>query len=308
MSTITFEDKVAIVTGAGNGIGRACAHELGRRGAKVVVNDYGGSTRGDDGGTEDSAGRVAEEIRSAGGQAVGNGTAVGSEQAAHEIRDQALSEFGKIDILVNAAGIVLYGGTTGLENEEIERLMTTNFMGAFHLMRSVWPIMESQKFGRIVNFSSSSALGFPELQVYGASKAALLALTTASSFEGEDCNIKVNCVMPLAAGRQLDSATHFPDDFANWFREKFPPALVAPGVAYLASEECKPNGEYFTLGGGRMSRLAFTVGDPHFDPELTVEGVAEHIDAIRDLSGGQPLTTANEEMEMYEDHIKNPFK
>ena len=301
MENIDFKGQVAIVTGAGGGIGRGIAMLLAQRGAKVVVNDYGGNPFGA-GGNSAMADAVVAEIRKAGGEAVANATPVGSVAAAQSIRDAALKAFGRIDVLVNNAGIVNYGGVEEIADADLDRVIETNFLGAFRLLRAVWPVMHKQGYGRILNVASNSSLGFGGMTAYAASKSGLMGLTADSARQGQALGILVNSLLPAAATRM---STSHPDGdtiapgFNKWLSTNFQPEKVAPAAVYLVSKAVTFCGEHYSTGAGRISRIAHIATDGYHSSQLTPEGVAAHIEQIRDTSRAQVVTSGPEELQRY---------
>ena len=301
MENIDFKGQVAIVTGAGGGIGRGIALLLGQRGAKVLVNDYGGNPFGAAGNAE-MTNAVVAEIRKAGGEAVANDTAVGSVAAAQSIRDAALQAFGRIDVLVNNAGIVNYGGVEEIADADLDRVIEINFLGAFRLLRAVWPVMQKQGYGRILNVASNSSLGFGGMTAYAASKSALLGLTADSARQGQALGILVNSLLPAAATRMSTShpdANSVAPGFNEWLSTHFQPEKVAPAAVYLVSKAVTFCGEHYSAGAGRISRIAHIATDGYHASPLTPEAVAAHIDQIRDTSHARVVTSGPEELQGY---------
>jgi len=279
---VRFDDRVAIVTGAGAGMGRSYAHELARRGACVLVNDSGTDPRGS-GASSAPAERVVDEIRSRGGQAVANTVSVGSADNARAIAAAALDAFGRIDILINNAGISSAGAFSAHTDESIERGVAVNFLGPFHLLRAVWPTMQSQAYGRILNVSSSAAFGGGENAPYAASKAGLIGLTLATAGEGAGYGVQVNAVLPSAYSRMIELA---PDpDFAAWFRAHLPAEKAVAAVLFFLSEPCDVTGCIFTAGGGRLARIGFVESEGFFETDLTPEVVRDRIGEAMSLDG-----------------------
>jgi NAD(P)-dependent dehydrogenase (short-subunit alcohol dehydrogenase family) len=278
MSVIEFTGQAAIVTGAGEGIGRATALALGARGAAVLVNDA----------DPELAGAVAAEIRAAGGVAQAETTPVGGHDAARAIAGAATQAFGRIDILVNNAGIASPGAFGVVADEAIDRVLEVNLLGSFALMRAVWPAMTAQGYGRIVNTSSNAALGTGISGPYAASKAGIIGLTKDAALSGEALGVKVNAIMPSASTRLLDK--HPDPAFRDWMARHMPAELAAVVTVYLASRACAATGEIFTAGGGRVCRLAFLESPGILDPALTPEAVAAAMPRICDLAGGSPVT------------------
>ena len=301
MENIDFKGQVAIVTGAGGGIGRGIAMLLAQRGAKVVVNDYGGNPFGA-GGNSAMADAVVAEIRKAGGEAVANATPVGSAAATRSIADAAVQAFGRIDVLVNNAGIVNYDNVEKISDADLDRVIETNFLGAFRLLRAVWPVMHKQGYGRILNVASNSSLGFGGMTAYAASKSGLMGLTADSARQGQALGILVNSLLPAAATRM---STSHPDGdtiapgFNKWLSTNFQPEKVAPAAVYLVSKAVTFCGEHYSAGAGRISRIAHIATDGYHSSQLTPEGVAAHIGQIRDTSRAQVVTSGPEELQRY---------
>jgi NAD(P)-dependent dehydrogenase (short-subunit alcohol dehydrogenase family) len=277
---IDFSGQAAIVTGAGSGMGRATALLLASRGARVLVNDPG---------QKDGirlAARVAEEISALGGKSVPDFTPVGTHEAGRSIVAAAKSAFGRVDVLINNAGIVRPGSVGKVPDEDIDRVHAVNLMGPYALLRAVWPVMVDQGYGRIVSISSSGALGSGISGPYASSKAGLIGLTKDAGIAGAPLGIRVNAVMPAASTSLMDN--HPDPAYRKWFSQ-FKPEQVAAVTAFLSSRNVSCSGEIFAAGGGRVSRIAFMEGVPWFDPEITPEGVASNIEQIMSLDRGRIL-------------------
>lgn len=282
MSEFSFEGRVAVVTGAGRGLGRAYARLLAERGAKVVVNDLGGSMEGD-GEDAGPAQKVVEEITAAGGEAVADTHDVSVPSGARAIIDAAIGNFGRIDVLVNNAGIIRYAGLPDIEAENLERHLAVHLVGSFNTLRAAWPHFVEQGYGRAVLTTSSGMFGLDNNLSYAAAKAGTVGLARSARLAGEPHNIKVNLIAPAAmtrmgGGEQPDDAQPVPG------QPYMPSGAVAPMVAYLAHESCPVNGEIYTAGAGRFARLfiASTEGYVHQDGPATVEDVAANWDTIND--------------------------
>ena len=294
--TIRFDGQAAIVTGAGGGIGRAIALELARRGAQVLVNDYGGDTFGR-GASADRAETVAAEIRAAGGKALANSTAVGTHAAARAIVRAALDAFGRVDILANNAGITLPGLIDAFSDDEVDAHFSSNLLGAYAMVRTVWPHMRRQNYGRILNTSSSAALGIGANAPYATTKAGLIGLTLDAAAEGKPHGIHVNAMMPTAYSRMIEQ---IPDPaFVEWFRANLPAEKVGAGVAFYVSRECALSGRVLTIGGGRVGRIAFFGNRGHFDSSGTAESVRDHAAEIDDLTDSILLDSCAAESGLY---------
>lgn len=278
--SLGLEGRVALVTGAGRGIGRETALALARRGARVLVNDYGGGASAAKPGSNEVAAAVVDEIAALGGEAVADATAVGTAEAAERIVGAAISAFGRIDILVNNAGGNITTGVEALDDSRAQTVFDSNFTGGWMLLRKCWPVMREQGFGRIVNVMSGSVLGLPGRATYAAAKAAYLGLTTVGANEGEAHDIRVNGVWPTANTRLMQGI----DDPELIERMKaFPPHLVAEAIAWFCSPECKATGEFYDVGGGSVARIAFARGEGFTDPALTAESLAAHFDKARGM-------------------------
>jgi NAD(P)-dependent dehydrogenase (short-subunit alcohol dehydrogenase family) len=291
---LNFEGQVAIVTGAGRGIGRATALALAKRGAKVLVNDYGGGFDTITPGTVDVAQQVVDEIVAAGGSAVANAASVGTGDSACAIVEAATNAFGRVDILVNnAGGSRPFHDVDADEDDVIERVIRTNLLGSLMMMRKVWPIMRAQKYGRIVNMSSNTVLGQAGMLAYVAGKGGVIGMSGASAAEGRPLGILVNTVMPQAYTRSVDE-TAAPGSM-DWFKPHTT-ELVAEGITYLCSRSCAASAEIFRIGGGRFSRMAFYGNEGILHADLTAETVAAEVDAARDMSGGELVPDAAYDM------------
>jgi len=299
---MSLKDQVVIVTGAGGGIGRAAALLLGRLGVRVVVNDYGGDTAGQ-AGDIGRAQAVADEIRAAGGEATANGEPVGSVRAAEKIRDAALAAYGRIDALINNAGIMAIGEVDEISDALLDRVIEINFLGAFRLLRAVWPGMKARGYGRIVNVSSSSLLGFGDRAPYGAAKAALIGLTADAAFNGKPHGILVNSLLPAAFTRLTNGEAGGADaiDPAMWemLREKFAPEFVASTAAFLVSPKLSITGEHIVSGANRVARLAHFETAGWRKPGLTMEDIALNIAEVRDTRRGAFVASGQEELALF---------
>jgi NAD(P)-dependent dehydrogenase (short-subunit alcohol dehydrogenase family) len=274
---LTFEGRVAIVTGAGRGLGRAHALELGRRGAKVVVNDLGGTVEGV-GGSFTPARNVAAEIVAAGGLAVANGDSVVPPEGGKAIVECALEHFGRLDILVNNAGVLDMAPLLDATDDHIDRTLATHLRGSFSVTRPALRLMLEQGYGRIVNTSSGAVLGSPVGVAYQSAKSGIIGFTRAIALLGKDSNVKANAVLPTAFTRMTDS---IPDlAFRAFMEERFVPERVAGAVALMSHESFGPSGECFLAGGGRMARLFLGVTPGFISEDATAEDFAEHLDDV----------------------------
>jgi len=276
---INFEGQVAIVTGAGGGLGKQHALELGRRGAKVVVNDLGGSVDGS-GGSASAAEQVAQEIRDNGGTAMSNDASVTDFEAVQAMVDETVAKWGRIDILVNNAGILRDKTFSKLELENWHAVIDVHLTGSLNATKCVWPIMVEQKYGRIVMTTSTSGLfgNFGQAN-YGAAKLGLVGFMNTLRFEGAKYNVFSNAIAPIAATRMTVELPGFEDS-----AEKLAPELVTPAVVYLCSEKA-PNGRIIQAAGGRYysADVRENVG-VDLGLGASVEDIEENIDAILDMT------------------------
>ncbi|MFK4105190.1 SDR family NAD(P)-dependent oxidoreductase [Streptomyces sp. NPDC019531] len=285
MSEFTFDGRVAVVTGAGRGIGRAHARLLAARGAKVVVNDLGGSMEGE--GTDTGpAQKVVDEIRAAGGEAVADTHDVSTEAGGKAIVDSAIENFGRIDILVNNAGIIRWAGLPDIDLDNLERHLAVHLIGSFNTLRAAWPHFVEQSYGRVVLTTSSGVLGLPNNLSYAAAKGGTIGLARSAKLAGEPHNIKVNLIAPAAMTRMGGGPEEEPEQPAEG-QPYMPSEAVAPMVAYLAHESCPVSGEIYTAGAGRFARLfiASTEGYTHEGGPASIEDIAGNWDAVNDEKG-----------------------
>ena len=283
---INFDGRVALVTGAGGGIGRSHAIELAKRGAQVVVNDLGGAVDGT-GGSQTAAERGGQEIKAAGGEAVANGDSVSDPQGAQNMVDQAVSTFGRIDIVINNAGILRDKTFAKMPLEDFQAVIDVHLMGAVYVTKAAFPIMKEQNYGRLVMTSSASGLyGNFGQSNYGAAKLALVGLANTLKLEGEKSDIRANCIAPVALTRMTEGL--MPEGTAD----KLNPALVTPAVLYLCSEEA-PTGHILEAGGGYISKVEIVEGmGIHLSGEVTPEDVADNYAKICDMSKARPFAAS----------------
>ncbi len=294
---VDFEGRVAIVTGAGNGLGREHALLLASRGAKVVVNDLGGSVDGS-GESLGPAEQTVEEIRARGGEAVANSSSVATVEGGKEIVAAALDNFGRIDIVINNAGILRDGSFAKIEAENWDAVVNVHLRGAMCVTRAAWTYMKEQSYGRIVCTSSNAGIfgNFGQAN-YGAAKAGLIGLTRVLAQEGKKANILANVVAPIARTRMTE-------ELLGRLASKLDPSLVSPVVAYLASEACSKTGEILSVGGGRVSRLFIGATPGIFDQQLTIEAVAGRIGEIFDEASYTVPASTSEETALFVNAIK----
>lgn len=301
MTGIRFDGRVAAITGAGNGLGRAHALELARRGAKVIVNDLGSTATGD--GSDDGVARsVVDEITSAGGEAVGHFGDVGSAEDMQAMIDLAIEKWGRIDILVSNAGAP--GGEPFSSPETWDKSLRVNLHGVVNPLRAAWPHFLEQNYGRVVNTSSSSMMGTPGSGPYPAAKAGVVGLTKVLASMYPDVNIKVNALMPTAWSRM--TALLPEGDYRDWLHDKFQPELVSAFVAVLCHESLDVCGEAFTVGGGRAARVLFELTDGWWEENPTAESFADKFDVV--MSGNNPIfaTSGQADLARYVDWNGDP--
>jgi len=276
MSKLTYEGKVAVVTGAGNGLGKTYALLLASRGCKVVVNDLGGSTHGE-GASSRAADLVVEEIKKAGGEAVGNYDSV---ENGENIIKTAMDNYGRIDIIINNAGILRDQSFSKMTQKDWDLIYTVHLVGTYKTCKAAWDIMRKQGYGRIINVASAAGLygNFGQAN-YSAAKLGILGLTKTLAREGASKNIKVNCIAPLAGSRM--TATVMPAEMVDALRPEF----VSPVVAFLAHESCESSGQVFELGAGWVAQLRWQRAKGGFLPygDASVEAVAAMWNKVTDF-------------------------
>jgi NAD(P)-dependent dehydrogenase (short-subunit alcohol dehydrogenase family) len=275
MVDLGFDGKVAIVTGAGGGIGREHSLLLASRGALVVVNDIGGAVDGT-GGDAGPAQKVVDEIKAAGGEAVADTNSVATPEGGQAIVQTALDAFGRIDIVVNNAGILRDKSFHNMTPDLVDPVIDVHLRGAFYVTQPAWVHMREQAYGRVVvTASSAGILGNFGQANYGAAKMGLVGLAHVLAQEGERYNIKANAVSPIAGTRMTREI--FGD-----LSDKLAPGLVSPVVAWLAHEDCPVSGHTYSVGGGRVARVFVGQGPGYMrtDAPLTLEDVRDHFDEI----------------------------
>jgi NAD(P)-dependent dehydrogenase (short-subunit alcohol dehydrogenase family) len=280
---LRFDGRVAVVTGAGNGLGKAHALLLASRGASVVVNDLGGDIHGTgaSGAASGAAQSVVDEIVAEGGTAVASTASVASVEGGESIVQTALDAFGRIDILINNAGIIRDRVFHKMEPGMIDAVLDVHLRGTFNVTRPAWIRMREAGYGRILNTTSiSGILGMYGQANYGAAKMGVIGLTRVLCHEGERFGIKVNALAPVAKTRMTDELMS-----ADWMQKALDPSRVAPVVAFLVHEDCPVTGEIYSAGGGRVNRFFIGLSPGYFTLDPTVEDVADNFDRIRDEAG-----------------------
>jgi NAD(P)-dependent dehydrogenase (short-subunit alcohol dehydrogenase family) len=276
MTAARFDDRVAVVTGAGRGLGYAYARLLAERGAKVVVNDHGGSLAGD-GADAGPAEQAADAIRAAGGEAVASTASVATRDGADAIIATALDHYGGVDILIHNAGNVRNASLKEMSYEDFDAVLDVHLRGAFNVVRQAFPIMCDAGYGRIVLTSSIGGLyGNRNVANYAAAKAGVIGLSNVAALEGAADGVTCNVIVPAAVTRMA----------AGIDTSAYPPMgaeLVAPVVGWLAHESCSVSGELFIALAGRVARAVIAESPGVSRPSWTVEDVGEHLDAIRNI-------------------------
>jgi NAD(P)-dependent dehydrogenase (short-subunit alcohol dehydrogenase family) len=282
-----FKDKVVIVTGAGGGIGREHALEFGRRGARVLVNDLGSNVRGEGGSA--MADTVVDEIKAAGGIAAPNYDSVSDPIQAKAIVDQAIAEFGTVDIVVNNAGILRNRTFKNTSIEDFTLVVQVHLLGSSYVSHAAWPIMYEQNYGRIVLTTSVSGIfGQFGQSAYGAAKMGLLGLMNVLALEGRSHGIKVNCLSPGADTRMTELVTELGIDADNP-RPTSHPQLVTPVALYLASEDAPTGTVMHALSGHYLRSDTFANKGVSLGAGATYEDLLANIDAVMDLQQAKPL-------------------
>ena len=278
MADIGFDGKVAIVTGAGGGLGRSHALELARRGARVVVNDLGGAVDGT-GTSKGPAATVVDEIAALGGEAVADANSVANPEGGAAIVQSALDAFGRVDIVVNNAGILRDKAFHNMEPDLLNPVLDVHLKGAFYVTKAAWVKMREQGYGRVINTSSNSGiLGNFGQSNYGAAKMGLVGFTRVLAIEGAKYNIKANAIAPIAFTRMTET-------LMGDLGPKLKPELVTPVVVWLAHHDCPVTGEVYSAGGGVVARFFIGLTPGYVNAALTVEDVRDNFAQIRDETG-----------------------
>ena len=292
---LEFDGDVAIVTGAGRGLGRSHALELARRGARVVVNDVGGDPGA---GESNPAEQVVEEIRAAGGVAVANRDSVATAEGGERIIQQAMDEFGSLAIVVNNAGILRDRAFHNLTPDQVAPVLLVHLTGAFNVTVPAWRHLRSAGYGRIVNTTSASGLfgNFGQAN-YGAAKAGLVGLTRSLAVEGRKAGISANALSPMAATRMTQ-------DLLGDTGQLLAPEQVSPVVAYLCHRDCGISGQVLSVGGGQVSAVVTSVTRGITERDLSAESVRDRLDEIFDLEGAIVPRHLGDELKMFVEAIR----
>jgi len=291
MADVSFENRVVIVTGAGNGLGKDYALDLGKRGAKVVVNDLGGAVDGSGAGNT-PADEVVNEIIANGGEAVANYDSVATEEGGESIVQTAIDSFGTVDAVINNAGILRDKSFANMTEEEFSLIIEVHLKGTYFVTHPAFKVMKENNYGRIVNVASPSGIfGNFGQSNYGAAKMGIVGLTNVLAIEGAKYNIKVNVIAPTAYTRMTEAL--LPEDVGKLFSAE----LVTPMVTYLASEACEPTHEIFGVAAGRFARIGIITHEGYVNTEATAEDIASNIEEIRTIKDGSyPLSNEDELM------------
>ena len=292
MTELGFDGQVAIITGAGGGLGKQHALLLASRGALVVVNDLGGAVDGT-GSDVGAAQLVVDEIAAAGGEAVADANSVATPEGGAAVVQTAIDAFGRVDIVVNNAGILRDKSFSNMTSELFDPVIDVHLRGAFHVTQPAWKHMRERNYGRIISTSSSSGLfgNFGQAN-YGAAKMGLVGFTRVLSVEGAKYGITANAVAPFALTRMTEA-------LLGPLGEKLAPELVSPIVAYLAHESCTATGRIFSVGGGRVAEVFIGEAQGFHAADLTPELVAENWAAITDRDGYVVPPTSGDETALY---------
>ena len=288
MTDLGFDGKVAIITGAGGGLGRQHALLLASRGALVVINDLGGAVDGS-GSDKGAAERVVDEIKSLGGDAVADTNSVATPEGGTAIVQTAVDAYGTVDIVINNAGILRDKAFHNMEPDLMNPVFDVHLKGAFHVTQPAWVIMREKGYGRIISTSSAAGIfgNFGQTN-YGAAKMGLVGFTRVLAVEGAKYNIKANAIAPLALTRMTET-------IMGALGDKLDPGLVSPIVTYLAHEDCPVSGQTFSVGGGRVAQVFIGETKGYFKADLKPEDLRDNWDTVTDQSGyGTPSNLAEE--------------
>ena len=288
--TISFKDKVAIVTGAGGGLGRCHALQFAERGAKVIVNDLGGAVDGS-GGSSEAADKVVDEIKAMGGDAISNGSSVTDKAGVKKLVDDAMAAYGRIDVLVNNAGVLRDKSFAKVTLDDFEFVVDVHMMGSVYCTKAVWPIMVEQKYGRIVMTSSSSGIfGNFGQSNYGSAKMGVVGLMNTLRIEGQKNNIKVNSLVPVAATRMTENLG-MPDAVFDSLK----PESVSPAVIFMSSEDA-PDGVMISAGAGvfAMAEIVHSEGIALKGDDLNADMLAEKWSEASDMTNSKALRSGAE--------------
>lgn len=289
MNELRFDGRSIIVTGGGRGVGRGHAVLLAERGARVVVADFGGQLDGS-GGSSEPADQVVKEIEANGGEAVACYASVADEKGAASIVDAALQAFGRVDAVINNAGISDPGLFDTLTLAQFRRMIEVHYLGTVYVAKAAWPHMRTAGYGRIVNTTSEASFGImPKLTSYGGAKGGVFAFTRNLASEGAADGILVNAVAPRASTRMSNPKTmafmfDIPEEEVAAVMPSLPPELVSPAAVFLAHESCPLNGEVLVAGGGQVQRVAVVETRGITRENLAPEDIAAELHAVMDMT------------------------
>ena len=287
-----FDGKVAIITGSGGGLGREHALMMASRGALVVVNDLGGAIDGT-GSDKGAADRVVDEIKAAGGEAAADTNSVATVEGGAGIVQTALDAFGRVDIVVNNAGILRDKSFHNMTPDLWAPVLDVHLNGAYYVTSAAWPHMREQGYGRVVSTASGAGIfgNFGQAN-YGAAKMALVGFSRVLAVEGAKYNIKANVIAPVAKTRMTE-------DLLGPIGDKLEPRYVAPVVTYLAHESCEPTGRVFSVAGGRVAEIFIGEGPGYTDADLSPESISANWDAVTNRDEYEVPSQMGEEIGMY---------
>jgi NAD(P)-dependent dehydrogenase (short-subunit alcohol dehydrogenase family) len=293
-----FDGKVAIITGAGGGLGRQHALLLASRGALVVVNDLGGALDGS-GSDKGAAQKVVDEIVALGGVAIADTNSVSTPEGGAAIVKSAVDAYGRVDIVINNAGILRDKSFHNLTPDLMNPVFDVHLKGAFHVTQPAFVLMREQGYGRIISTSSAAGVfgNFGQAN-YGAAKMGLVGFMRVLAVEGAKYNIKANSIAPLALTRMTESL------FSGAMADKLQPGLISPLVAFLAHEDCPVSGEVYSVGGGRVARVFIGETPGYFNADLTMEDVRNNFEQIRNEEGYIVPANISEETAMFMPYLK----
>jgi NAD(P)-dependent dehydrogenase (short-subunit alcohol dehydrogenase family) len=287
--TIRFDGQVAVVTGAGGGLGRAYAVDLAQRGAKVVVNDLGGDPHGE-GANAAPAQKVVDEIKAAGGEALPNYDSVASYEGGFNIVKTAMDAWGRLDAVICNAGILRDVALHNMSEDDWDKVFAVHVKGSFTVLRAAWPVFRQQSYGRVVLTSSSSGIWGQFGQTnYGAAKTAMLGLMNVTKQEGAKYNVMVNTVAPVAGTRLTQ--TVMPQEMVD----RLKPEYVVPAVVYMSSSECTDTGMIIEAGAGNFNRAVLVKGpgvQPGLEKMVDADWVSENWAKITSIEGAAPMWNA----------------
>ena len=298
MSALGYDGKVAIITGAGGGLGRQHALMMAKRGALIVVNDLGGSIDGV-GSNASAAQLVVDEIKAIGGEAVADHNTVATPEGGQAIVRTAIDTYGRVDIVINNAGILRDKSFHNLTPDLMNPVFDVHLKGAFHVTQPAFVLMREQGYGRIISTSSAAGVfgNFGQAN-YGAAKMGLVGFMRVLAVEGAKYNIKANAIAPLALTRMTESL------FSGAMADKLQPGLISPIVAFLAHEDCPVSGEVYSVGGGRVARVFIGETPGYFNANLTMEDVRNNFEQIRNEDGYIVPANISEETAMFMPYLK----